>query len=344
MVLSCALAWLACEEPAKREFSTPTYAPSRTGLLALSEGLLVGNEGGRLMRLSPSGQVMWQVSLGREVAARPAVVGDVVVTSTVSGEWMGLGLATGEERWRRAEQPAAVASLLAAGEQVIALGADGAVRSLDATSGATSWRRALGESPRDGAALVVGSPSSPPRAVVATGESISVLEVGDGRILWRQRPGAVGIAVYGESLLALSSGGALSALAIESGANAWRIELGAAPTAGPCLLHGSAWVGLSSGELVAIDPATGQRRGSLVLPAPASAPPAAYQDLLLVPLLGREGRLLAHRPFSSAVAFELRVDSALRASPLVQGDRVFLLPSDGRVLGYRLNPAAIARR
>jgi outer membrane protein assembly factor BamB len=62
---------------------------------------------------------------------------------------------------------------------------------------------------------------------------------------------------------------------------------------------------------------------------------AEWQDRVLVPTAGREGRLLAidlARPGSPATA---RVDSALRTRPLVHGTVAWVLAADGRVLGFR---------
>ncbi|HZI05729.1 MAG TPA: PQQ-binding-like beta-propeller repeat protein, partial [Archangium sp.] len=86
-VLPLALAALmaACRQPTEKLFVTSTDAPSRTGLVPLEDGVLAGNEAGRLLRLNPQGEPVWQVELGREVAARPTVSGDNIIVGTVGG-------------------------------------------------------------------------------------------------------------------------------------------------------------------------------------------------------------------------------------------------------------------
>ena len=130
LLLAIAALMAACRQPTDKLFAFSSDAPSRAGLVPLGDGVLVGNEAGRLLRLSPQGEPVWQVELGREVAARPAVAGDTVIVGTVGGTLVSLTLAEGTERWRLTGQPPVLTALVSDAGSAYAVAPDGAVRAL----------------------------------------------------------------------------------------------------------------------------------------------------------------------------------------------------------------------
>ena len=96
------------------------------------------------------------------------------------------------------------------------------------------------------------------------------------------------------------------------------------------------WVGLDDRSLLGLDVRGEGPPFRATLPGPMVAGVAEWQDWVLVPTSGNDGRLLAIdlvRPGSPATA---RVDSPLRTRPLVHGPVAWQLAADGRVLGFRL--------
>ena len=144
-VLPLALAALmaACRQPTDKLFAFSSDAPSRTSLVPLENGVLVGNEAGRLLRLSPQGESVWQVELGREVAARPTVTGGGIIVGTVGGTLVSLALGDGTERWRLTGQPPVLTPLVSDSGSVYVVAPDGSVRAQAVDSGEVRWRRPL---------------------------------------------------------------------------------------------------------------------------------------------------------------------------------------------------------
>ncbi|MFP2897023.1 PQQ-binding-like beta-propeller repeat protein [Corallococcus sp. 4LFB] len=100
------LAVMACQRaPVQPAFQYSSDASSRTGLTALADGVLLGNEAGAVVRLDREGRPVWTTRLGREVAVAPVLAGDSVIVGTVVGELACLSLQDGKERWRLGGEP-----------------------------------------------------------------------------------------------------------------------------------------------------------------------------------------------------------------------------------------------
>ncbi len=142
ILLTLVVGWMvACQQPTERLFHYSSDASSRSGLVALEDGVLLGNEAGALVRLGRNGEPVWRVDLGREVAARPAVAGDGVLAGTVVGDLVHLALADGKERWRLTGQPPVLTPLVADAASLYVVAPDGAVRAHALDSGQVRWRR-----------------------------------------------------------------------------------------------------------------------------------------------------------------------------------------------------------
>jgi outer membrane protein assembly factor BamB len=328
-----------CRRPLEREFEYSSDGPSRTGLLAVPDGVVLGNESGAVVRVATDGRPRWRMALAREVAARPVVAGEVLVAATLGGDWYGLDVETGAERWRRTGQPAVLTPLCTDGAAAVLVARDGAVRAIDAATGADLWARPPPPGgPREAAAEDSAFPAplfTGARYLVALGDAgLWALDPSSGQPVWRHAGGASGLAASAGRAFTASRRGPVTAVDLATGRTVWSVRPAALPTAGPWLAGDAVWVGVEGNVLVELDPADGRERSSRTLPAPASGV-VAHRHLLLVGTSGLEGRLLAFRPGVTAPALSVPLDSPLRAPPLLMGGQILVLASDGRLLGFR---------
>ncbi len=347
MLLTLVAGWMvACQQPTERLFHYSSDASSRSGLVALEDGVLLGNEAGALVRLGRNGEPVWRVDLGREVAARPAVAGDGVLAGTVVGDLVHLALADGKERWRLTGQPPVLTPLVADAASLYVVAPDGAVRAHALDSGQVRWRRPAPkpeESHLDASRPLPTPVLAGGLLVVALGDAgLVALSPAEGAVKWRlPLPQVLGMEVAGDTLFATTRTGRVVALGLAEGVKRWETTPAPTLTSPPTLAQGQLWVGTAQADgaaLLGLSPAGGAVQSRVALPAPLVARPVPFTDLLLVPTNDRQGRLLALRWPPGEVAFTLRMDTALRTPPVVLGTQLFVLGQDGRVLSWRLEP------
>jgi outer membrane protein assembly factor BamB len=319
-------------------FTVSGDAPSRTGLTPLEDGAVFGNDAGRVIRLDGTGRVLWTVETGAEIELPLVVTEDGVVGAVSGGDTLvALDADSGHERWRAGGQPP-VAGLAAAATRIVLLGKEGELRSFAARSGGLPLRRGWnaslglrGHSPPRGLLTVE-------RSVLAVGPAaVLLLSPEDGALRWkaavRDPTGAV---LEGDALWVAEQSGRLVVLDARSGAQRRTVPLGQRAVSPPSAALGRIWVGLEDHSLIGVDAHGEQAPWRASLPAPLVGGVAEWQDRVLVPTSGREGRLLAidlARPGSPATS---RVDSALRTRPVIHGSVAWVLAADGRVLAFRL--------
>lgn len=336
LLLALTAAAGGCRRPVERVLEFSSDASSRTGLVPVADGVLLGNEAGALLRLRPDGSVVWRAMLGREVAAPPAAAGSAVLAGTVTGELVCLDLGTGKERWRLTAQPPVLTGLVADAASVYVLAPDGSVRAHAVDTGALRWQR-----PGFKVALL-GTPLAPVLAgdtlVVAQGpRALLGLATRDGAQRWRAAKGeVVGLTGDGSSVYLTTRTGGLLRLRAGDGSTVWEVSHVLGATSGPSLAGGRVWMGAPPAQLVGVR----QEDGALVwqgpLPSPLTSGVAQLGGLLLVPTSGPEGRLLALSAPDEAPAFEQRLDTRLQSAPVVRDGTALVLGRDGRVLGFRL--------
>jgi outer membrane protein assembly factor BamB len=277
------------------------------------------------------------VETGGEVSLPLVVTEDGVIGAVTGGDTLvALDADTGHERWRAGGQPE-VAAIAGVGSRLVLLGREGELRSFPARTGGMplrrGWNASLGIRARTSARGLLPIADG----VLAIGPTaILSLSAEDGALRWKApvRDG-LGAVLDGDQLWALEESGRLLALDRRSGAQQRSVPLGQRAVSPPTLALGRVWVGLDDRSLVGVDVHGTQPPWRASLPAPLLGGVAEWQDRVLVPTAGREGRLLAidlAHPGSPATA---RVDSALRTRPVVHGAVSWVLAADGRVLGYR---------
>jgi outer membrane protein assembly factor BamB len=332
-----------CKRGPERVFEFSTDASSRAGLVALEDGVLVGNEAGALVRLDLRGEPVWRVKLGQEVAARPAVSGDSVLAGTVGGELVRLGLADGAERWRLTGEPPVLTGLVSDDSSVYVLGPDGAVRAHALDTGQVRWRRSAPKA--EESRLEPGQRLPAPALaggvlVVSLGDAGLVgLSTANGEVLWsRPMPQVLGMTREAGTLYLSMLTGKMAAVGMADGALRWEQAPASVLTSPPTYAQGVLWVGTEPPQLLAVSPSDGRRLSSITLPSPLVTQLALHGELLVVPTSGREGWVLALRRQGGAPVLSLRTDTPLRTQPVVLGDQLFVLGLDGRVLSWSLRP------
>jgi outer membrane protein assembly factor BamB len=296
-----------------------------------------GNDAGRVIRLDGAGRTLWTVETGAEIELPLVVSEDGVVGAVTGGDTLvALDADTGHERWRASGQPP-VAAIGAAGTRILLLGKEGELRSFPARAGGMplrrGWNASLGLRGR-----------SPPRGllplergILAIGPAaVLLLSPEDGALRWKapvQEP--TGAVLEADALWVAEQAGRLVVLDARSGAQRRVLSVGQRVVSPPSAALGRVWVGTEDRSLVGVDAHGVQPPFRASLPGALVGGVADWQDRVLVPTAGREGRLLAidlARPGSPATA---RVDSALRSRPLIRGGVAWVLAADGRVLGFR---------
>jgi outer membrane protein assembly factor BamB len=310
-------------------------------MVALEDGVLVGNEAGALVRLDRRGEPVWRVKLGHEIAAQPTVSGDSVIAGTVGGELVRLGLADGAERWRLTGEPLGLTALVSDDTSVYVLGPDGAVRAHALDTGQVRWRRPApkAEESRIDPGQRLPAPVLAGGVLVASlGEAGLVgISTAEGAVHWRRpMPPVLGMTREGDTVYVSTRSGKMAAVGVADGALRWEQAPASVLTSPPTYVQGVLWVGTEPSQLLAVSPSDGRRLSGIALPSLLVTQLAVHGEQLVVPTSGREGLLIVLRRQGGAPVFTLRTDTPLRTQPVIIGDQLFALGLDGRVLSWNL--------
>lgn len=339
LVGGLAVGCFACSRPAERICALSTDASSRAGLVSSPLGPVAANEGGAVMLVGANGRPLWSASLGREIAARPALAGKRLVVGTVDGEWVAFDLETGNELWRRIGLARSTRPFATDGRSVFAVDPRGEVWAVDASLGSLAWRRPPGPVPKAGAAP---AHSSAPvvledRLVVALPDGkVWAMNLADGSSAWSSPTDSwLGVDAMGSLVFGSTAGGKVVAFEGSDGRVAWSRDLSSASASAPSVAGGRVWVARAGSEVSVLNASTGAEEVRIQLPAPLTTQVAEMGELVLVPTNDPKGRLLAFGPPSPRPLFEVRADSPLRSRPVVAQGAFFVLGADGRVLGWK---------
>jgi outer membrane protein assembly factor BamB len=331
------LALAACRQPVERTFSYSTDAPSRAGLLSTPRGVIAANDFGTVALLDPTGHAAWRVSACREVIARPALAGEVVVVACSAGDWVGLNLSDGTERWRSKAGSSFQTPLASDGDRAFGVDQDAAVWAFEAATGASVWRRPGGELRPSKERRAFAAPVVWEGLLVASlaEAGLHAFDAGRGSLRWRlPTRGLSGLLPEADRLFVLWPSGKIGALRKDA-SWIWTREIGTPALSGPTLAFGLLWISVEGNLLIGLSTEDGAERARFNLPAPATGRIAELNGLLVAPTTGLEGRLVAFRLGQAHYAFSARTDSPLRTDALVLDGQVVVAPTDGRVLGFR---------
>lgn len=214
-------------------------------------------------------------------------------------------------------------------------------------TGAPAWTASLGGAET---AVVGGGIASDGQRVFAANalRRLVALDVATGRELWAQvlpEPARSAPTVAGGRVVLVSATGTIFSFSTTDGREQWR-QTGAAEAHGlrsgasPALAGALVVTGFGTGEVVALDAQRGTVRwsrmvqrsgGATTVPILTEGAGRAVVDRGVIYVGGIAGRVLALREMDGEIVWERDIASA--SAPVVSGDAVFIVATDGRVVG-----------
>lgn len=284
-------------------------------------------------------EVLWSVSLGEQVVASSAIVGDAVYVPCLSGELHCLELKTGASRWkyRSTEKvepnifpPGFKAPPTVTAEAVYLGDEDGTMHAVDRKTGKKLWTYSTRGEIYSAAMIHEGK-----LLFGSYDNSLHCLNAADGQFVWK-----VETQGYVHCTPAITEGHAIIAgcdehlrsVEIATGKVAHDLHLKTYLIASPAVLEGMLYVGTYSNEVVAVDWKNDEVRWRYQ-PENANFPfhsSAAVTDRYVV-LGGRDKSVHAIHRETGKVAWTFPTRARVDSSPAVVGNRVFIGSSDGNL-------------
>lgn len=295
----------------RRLWHTYTETPLISGPSTSGNRLFVGSRDGHVLALdADSGKVDWRADLSSEVIAAPAATNQAVVARTVDGHVAALDTATGDRIWTI---EGTVPNLTMRGtsspvidDGMIYVGMDsGKVLALDQATGEQRWEQTV--------AIPQGR-SELDRIVDVDADPM----------------------IDGQSIYAVSTGGTLAGLTRSGGQIAWKTDLSAENNLAADTGH------IYASDLDSVVWGTNRRNGESIWKQDALeyrklSAPAVVDGKVLVG--DYEGYLHWLSPDNGAILARGRpFTEAIRAQPVVVGDRAIVLGADGEVAAVRFMP------
>jgi outer membrane protein assembly factor BamB len=318
------------------------------GLAAGDDVLYAASREGSVRALeAATGRARWEAETKAELAAGPGFGDGLVVVGTSSGTVIALEAADGKERWRARLSGEVLSAPLVAGGRVVVRTVDGRLRALEAVDGKEAW---MVEDlvPR----LTLRGTSPPVQAgdVVISGFDtgrIMAVSIPTGDILWQAQVGTprgrselerladidAAVRVAGDEVYAIGYQGRLAMIALDTGQIWWARELSSYRDI--AMDESQLYVSTSDGDVVALRrrdggvvwQQTGLKRRGLGAPVVHGGAVVVGDFDGYLHWMDREtGRFVARsRPGSARFA----------ATPVVIGDRLFVIDEGGKVVAFR---------
>ena len=339
--------------PVKRLWSTSVGGGGEKlrlalGLAAGDDVLYAASRKGEVRALdAANGRTRWESDVKVELAAGPSAGEGLVVVGTSSGTVIALEASDGKERWRAKLSGEVLAAPLVAGGRVIVRTVDGRLRALEAADGKEAW---MVEDlvPR----LTLRGTSPPVRAgdVVFCGFDtgrVMAVSIPTGDILWQAQVSTprgrselerladidAAVRVAGDEVYAVGYQGRIAMIARDSGQIWWTRDLSSYRDIG--MDEGQLYVATSDGDVVAMRrrdggvawQQTGLKRRGLGAPVLHGGAVVVGDFDGYLHWLDREtGRFVAReRPGSTRFA----------TTPVVIGDRLFVIDDGGEITAFR---------
>lgn len=273
--------------------------------------VLVGSTGGVLVALGmDEGAERWQVRLAGEVLAPPAVTPTVIVVRTVDGRLRGLSADTGRELWMVEHQPPPLtlrgtSAPVVAGEVVVTGFDTGRIGAYSLRDGEALWE--------------------------------NVIAIGRGRTeIERLADVDATPQIIGQDLYAVSYGGRLANLAVESGQIMWTAEMSSYN--GLSLDWTSVYVAAADGVVVAMNRSSGAElwRQDALRMRRLTAPTPFGQSVVVGDF---DGWLHWLDAFTGTIQARFRVGkTAIVTAPVSGGELLIVQDEDDRVYALRAEP------
>jgi outer membrane protein assembly factor BamB len=284
------------------------------GGVAFGDGMVFVSSGYRFVAAldAATGKELWKVTTASPVHGAPTVANGKVYVIDVVDQLQAYDEKTGASAWtyQPLEEPARMliaSSPAVSGEQVIAPFASGELVAVSAANGNDLWTDVLSQTSRNNALSEIRDIAGRPavyRGTVYAGSHSGVLGAVDLRT--GQRTWSLPVAMIsapwpaGDVVYAVSQGGDVLCVARDSGQIYWIKRLNEdlrkkfrSNWSGAMLASNRLVMVSDKGELLALDPKTGEKVKSLRLGAPAFMTPIAANGLLYV--LADNGELIAIR-------------------------------------------------
>lgn len=303
-----AVAWRASVKPEGRE------GGGFGGGVALGGGKVFVSSGYRTMTAfdQSTGAMLWQTPVDVPIHGAPTVSGARVYVVDIDNQIIAFNTQTGQVEWsyRGIVEPARImraSSPAVTGDTVIAPMSSGEVFALRASTGQPVWQQELSRSTRTSALSdirdIAGRPVVSRGFVYAVSHAgvLASMDVRSGQPRWQVPVASVNAPLpVGDVVYVVSKLGELTVVNRESGQVYWTRDLNEGrvrqeggffgffdrtvrPTwSGPLLASNRLVLTNSDGELVALNPKTGEVTATLRLGAPAFVAPSAYNGALLV--------------------------------------------------------------
>lgn len=318
------------------------------GLAAGDDVLYAASRGGSVRAIdAASGRTRWESETKAELAAGPAAGEGLVVVGTSSGTVIALEASDGRQRWRAKLSGEVLAAPLVAGGRVIVRTVDGRLRALEAADGKEAW---MVEDlvPR----LTLRGTSPPVRAgdtVICgfdTGRIMAV-SIQSGDILWQAQVSTprgrselerladidAAVRVAGDEVYAIGYQGRIAMIALDSGQIWWARELSSYRDIG--MDDSQLYVSTSDGDVFALR----RRDGAVVwqqtgLKRRGLGAPVVHGGAVVVGDF--DGYLhWLDRDTGRFVARERPGGSRFATTPVVIGDRLYVIDDGGKVAAFR---------
>jgi outer membrane protein assembly factor BamB/formylglycine-generating enzyme required for sulfatase activity len=319
-------------------WKSATGGPVRSSPVAVDGVVYVGSGDGHVYALSASdGKPLWKFQTGGPVVGPPAVVAGAVYVGSDDRHLYAIDAATGKLRWkfRRHHRPVQTAPAVAFGLVFAGFGtySNGGLSGLDVATGKERWRyryKGMNRGPL--------GPAIEGTTVYAAAEDISLFaaDLPTEQPVWQTHgpPCRASMAV-GVRCVFHAGVGMITAYDKKTGERVWRVrdkdnpQTDRNPTSSPALWDGRLIVGRKSGQVLALDAASGRQlwafsTGGPVFSSPAIAGASVYvgsDDAHVYALDARTGRLL----------WKFATGGCVRSSPWPGQGVVFVGSDDGVV-------------
>lgn len=270
-----------------------------------------------------SGNVVWKQDTDLPIHGAPTVAGNRLYVVDVDNQLLALDVNTGSQLWsyRGITEPARIlraSSPAVSGDTVIAPFSSGQVVALQASNGQPVWEEVLSRTSRTNAMSelrdIAGRPVISRGFVYAVSQSgvLQSMDQRTGAARWELPVAGVNAPlVVGDVVYVVSKSGELTVINRDSGQVYWTRDLNQGRVreeggffgfgkrtvrpvwSGPVLASNRLVLVNSDGELIGLNPKTGEQIAQLKLGAPAYIAPAAYNGALYV--LTDDARLISIR-------------------------------------------------
>ena len=238
-----------------RSYSSPTIA----GVL-----ILVGADDGMHALRIDDGTPAWTTATTGPVRGTAAVVDDLAISVSTTGQVSALDVHSGTPRWTRQVESGGDTSVAAANGLAVFGLEDGTVVALGVEDGSERWRTDIGDGGRVGTPTIADDKVFVVTLDGGTAHHVASLDLATGHIAWRvpspNDEAAYSPAVHNGLAIVGSEDASVTAMDASSGAVEWHVSAPGVVEVVTALAGDSIYSGSNGGIAFALDAATGTER------------------------------------------------------------------------------------